>query len=881
MNFKKNGNIRNGNFVAGNLNKTDQLSHTIFNSKSIIQLNRGICKSIIELTEADQVWLLDKTTINSITNVRRYKRIRGSDSFLNENTTNDYNYINTINRLFDVEGISEIIGDRVLVIDEAENIHKIKIQLLATINIKNNRDILLCLSYYNKESISFSDKEFVQYIYPQIKTAYEKLTLFEKLIENESKFRAITENLTDVVIIRDITGKYTYVSPSVKHYGINVSEVLGKSAIDFISPEEMPVIESGIKSIIEEPGKVVALTSIRLKLGTQRTYIVDLTMTNLLHVQGIKGIVINIQDNTDRVEVIKQVYESEEKYRSLLENANDGICLLTIDEIVFSNSKLSSMLGVKHGDLTGVSPLKYAPKYQPDGVLSADRITNVYKRAIEGAKLSLEYRLKRADNTIFDGLISVSCVKLFDGDYIMAIVRDISELKEAHRKVTESEARLSNILESMTDFVYLSSADYKIVFANRALKNALKNDIVGKTCYNEIYGRQKPCESCDRSDLKLNESRLLYTFSSKNQKHYQVSKTRILNSDGTEAILNINRDITEIIAAQNKMKHNEEKFRNIFNNSSDAIIITNFGGRILEVNDQFIERENGTKEQFINANFSERFMHNEKLESYFYELLKYGKASVELFYVTQNNTKLFLEIRGKIIDYQGEMALLHVSTDATVRHELERNVMESTIRAEENERRRFARDLHDGIGPYLSATKMFLNTISHVDDKVEREEILEKAKISIDEIIRSVKEISNNISPHILDNFGLIAALNSFKKKVLRSDVIININSNLDSERLSMNLEISVFRILIELINNTFKYAKASEINISVFRIEGKLEIIFEHNGKGFNFEKVINENKGNGLLNIKNRVNSLKGDCKFITSDESSFVFRSSFKLA
>ena len=126
-----------------------------------------------------------------------------------------------------------------------------------------------------------------------------------------------------------------------------------------------------------EPGKVVALTSIRLKLGTQRTYIVDLTMTNLLHVQGIKGIVINIQDNTDRVEVIKQVYESEEKYRSLLENANDGICLLTIDEIVFSNSKLSSMLGVKHGDLTGVSPLKYAPKYQPDGVLSADRITNV------------------------------------------------------------------------------------------------------------------------------------------------------------------------------------------------------------------------------------------------------------------------------------------------------------------------------------------------------------------------------------------------------------------------------------------------------------------------------------------------------------------------
>lgn len=207
------------------------------------------------------------------------------------------------------------------------------------------------------------------------------------------------------------------------------------------------------------------------------------------------------------------------------------------------------------------------------------------------------------------------------------------------------------------------------------------------------------------------------------------------------------------------------------------------------------------------------------------------------------------------------------------RREAENRILNAIIQTEEKERKRFAKDLHDGLGPLLSTVKLSVSTLSLMDTDIARKEIIENSAHLIDESIKSIKEISNNLSPHILNNFGLASAIKDFTNKIDSKLIHINFESNAFNRRFDENVEVVLYRVSCELINNTMKHAKAVHIEINLNYQHKTILFSFSDDGVGFNVNEVFGENPskyGMGYSNMLSRINSIKGKMDVESSPDS-----------
>ncbi len=157
---------------------------------------------------------------------------------------------------------------------------------------------------------------------------------------------------------------------------------------------------------------------------------------------------------------------------------------------------------------------------------------------------------------------------------------------------------------------------------------------------------------------------------------------------------------------------------------------------------------------------------------------------------------------------------------------------------------------------------MSVSALSQSGQNDVNKKIIDNMELVVNEALSSIKEISNNLSPHILDNFGLLSAVKSFAEKVSISKTIdIDINSNLSNKRFDYNVEVIMYRVICELVSNTIKHASAKTINIDLYLKEKLLSLYYYDDGVGFNVDEVINsEIKGMGFSNILSRIKSING---------------------
>lgn len=199
------------------------------------------------------------------------------------------------------------------------------------------------------------------------------------------------------------------------------------------------------------------------------------------------------------------------------------------------------------------------------------------------------------------------------------------------------------------------------------------------------------------------------------------------------------------------------------------------------------------------------------------------------------------------------------------------------IYTEEKERQRLSKDLHDGLGPLLSSAKMSISVLSKLATDSAMSDIIENTSYVINEAIKEVKDISNNISPTILQNFGLSRALNNFASKLtLPNNMKIEYFSNNKEARFNGNIEVVFYRVGCELINNAIKHSKASLIKVDLNLKEKLLILSVKDNGvgiKGDIKDVITKEDSGMGLKNIVSRVNSLNGKIDFETQEKGTKI--------
>ena len=163
---------------------------------------------------------------------------------------------------------------------------------------------------------------------------------------------------------------------------------------------------------------------------------------------------------------------------------------------------------------------------------------------------------------------------------------------------------------------------------------------------------------------------------------------------------------------------------------------------------------------------------------------------------------------------------------------------------------------------------------SEVNDKIKG-----NLKQAVDEAITSVREISANISPHILNNFGLKDATESFIRKLRPAEGIsINFKTNIDNRRFVYNVEVIMYRVICELINNTLRHANASKISIDLQLQGDVLYLEYEDNGMGFDVKQAESDG-GMGLSNMQYRLNSGNGDIKISSESGRGMIARAFIK--
>ncbi len=186
---------------------------------------------------------------------------------------------------------------------------------------------------------------------------------------------------------------------------------------------------------------------------------------------------------------------------------------------------------------------------------------------------------------------------------------------------------------------------------------------------------------------------------------------------------------------------------------------------------------------------------------------------------------------------------------------------EAILQAEERERVRIARDLHDGIGQMLAAARMALGNF--MAKKKEENEHIQSSLDLLEESIKEIREISHNMMPGALTKLGLSTALKQFVNKINSlGELQIELQIIELKERLNEKIETTLYRVVQEALSNIFRHAEATKVSIELVIHEKELVLIIEDNGKGFDNQRVGKE--GIGIKNVTTRVEYLNGSVNF-----------------
>ncbi len=210
----------------------------------------------------------------------------------------------------------------------------------------------------------------------------------------------------------------------------------------------------------------------------------------------------------------------------------------------------------------------------------------------------------------------------------------------------------------------------------------------------------------------------------------------------------------------------------------------------------------------------------------------------------------------KVIRYQLQMKKLE--------GEKQQILLNASIRFQEEERQRIAADLHDDAGPLLATARLYLNENLVNQEKSQQLQSILSAKQIIDDAILLIRNISHSLMPPTLKNFGLESATTDLFQKISGSGTV-NASARFHDyrERLKVDAELLVFRIIQELVNNILKHSNAGFIHLTQNANGNFLYLRIHHDGKGIvqvEFDKLNHNTTGLGLKNIASRMKVLNG---------------------
>ena len=305
--------------------------------------------------------------------------------------------------------------------------------------------------------------------------------------------------------------------------------------------------------------------------------------------------------------------------------------------------------------------------------------------------------------------------------------------------------------------------------------------------------------------------------------------------------------ITERRRAETALRESEERYRELFENAKDAIYVHDLDGNYIRVNRAAEELSGYSRDEIVGHNFTE-FISKDHVkfvqDRFCAKLGKKGETTYEVDVIAKDGRRVPVEVSSRAIYENGEL----VGIQGTARDITERKLAQDTlqmfsrqlIEAQEDERRRISRELHDQIGQILTAVKMNLHAVQeycknseagpHVKDNIE----------AVDEALRLLRDLSVDLRPPVLDDLGLVTALRWYADRFARRtnlDIEVVVDLPDHDRRFSRELETACFRIAQEALTNVARHAKASQIVVQLARDANVLVLTVKDDGVGFDLD--------------------------------------------
>jgi len=494
-------------------------------------------------------------------------------------------------------------------------------------------------------------------------------------------------------------------------------------------------------------------------------------------------------------------------------------------------------------------------------------------------KFDKEYKIIRINDKAERWVHGLGDLRVDDnGEVINMIgtIRDITERKQEQSEITRNLKFTEVLLKSIPIPIFFTDSNGLYTGCNEAFtkQTGLSNsDVDGKSVMDLWPGNESKVYY--ERDLKLLSTKEFQHFETqipdKNNQIRDVifAKNVYFDEVGEVAgIVGTYIDITEQKKTENTLRESEQRYQLLAENITDGIFICK-NGQLEYVNKSMLNIFGYEGVELNRFLLTELVVENRRadFEAHIFveETTTNQVTNIEIECIKKDNSTVFVEMFLNYVATEG--AIYGVVHDITVKKQIrERNIIKAIIQTEEKERANFSKELHDGLGPLLSTIKLYLQWSVRPKSNRSRKEIILKAEDILEEALTAVKEISNKLSPHLLTNYGLTSAVQNFAHKLEDTNAIkIDFQSNI-TRRVEMEVEVALYRAIIECVNNTIKYARAKHIFIKLEDAKNQINLQYRDDGKGFDIVKILGEKKGLGLFNLQNRVQTIGGEIKMFS---------------
>ena len=505
---------------------------------------------------------------------------------------------------------------------------------------------------------------------------------------------------------------------------------------------------------------------------------------------------------------------------------------------------------------------------------------------------TFEYRVQNPGQSIRWILGNSTPEKLADGSITWyGFNNDITDRKQAEEALRQSEEKYREIIENMQEGYHEVDIKGNFTFFNESMRKIIgyeREELLGMNnrqyadeentrkvyqVYNRIYRTGEPVKNFEWQIIRKDGDR----------RDIEVSLSLIRDTEGhPTGFRGIVRDTTERKIMEDSLRKSEEQYRSLVESTKDSIYLLDRDLRYLFANNTYLGVMGFTLQQLIGRSYSE--IHpfpSDSFPGYVNHVFETGE-STEFEYKSFRDNKPFLRTLSPVRGEQGKtIAITVISKDVTHLKKAEntlreyqrqlRALMGRIQAAREEERIMIAREIHDELGGALTGLKIDISYLAAIlpkmRDTAKRNSFVNKLKDMtnlIDETIHTVRRMITDIRPSILDDFGLIAAIEwqaqEFQK---RTGIECEFISSLEDIRFGEQHSTAVFRIFQESLTNVIRHATATKVTVSLCKEADRLILKVADDGKGITEEK-ISDPKSLGLLGMRERALFLGGTVNF-----------------